>query len=88
MTGQGIDSKKRIDTAQLRLAEAIGRLESAIDRQSNSSTVLESEISVELNRLKNENIKLKELFGETSSRLDVTIENLKDQMVLKTKGQA
>ena len=95
MPGQGNDHgndfEKRLEAAELRLANAIVQLESSLDKQSSSATGLEVGLADEISRLQSENVELKSIVGQTSHRLDATIVKLKDHMNVQatapTEGQ-
>ncbi|PHS77500.1 MAG: hypothetical protein COB59_09205 [Rhodospirillaceae bacterium] len=90
MAGEQRDSEKRLQAAELRLANAIVRLETALKNQSPAeanAAGADENLAAELSRLQTENLELKGLAQQTSTRLDVTIAQLKDHMVATTKGQ-
>jgi len=88
MDGQDQDIQKRLEAAELRLAKAVDRLETALDKRSASDAGVESDLASELSRLQTENAELKGLAQQTSVRLDATIVKLKDHMGAQTEGQA
>lgn len=88
MSGQGLDLEKRLEAAELRLANAIGQLEAALDGQGSATTAVDPALADEISRLQNENVELKSLVGQTSHRLDSTIVKLKDHMQSQSEGQA
>jgi len=87
MVGQDRNTEKRLEAAELRLAEAIVRLETALENRATSGVDTTPDVSAELHRLQMENGDLKGLIGQSSLRLEATIGKLKDQMVSQTEGQ-
>jgi len=88
MSGQERNTEKRLQAAELRLANAIVRLESALEKQSPVEAAENENLAAELSRLQTENLELKGLAQKTSIRLDATIAQLKDHMVASSEGQA
>ena len=87
MAGQDQSAKQRLDALELRLAKAIGRLESALEKRSASGANIESELAHEISGLQLENSELKGVVGQTAVRLDATIGKLKDQMSIEPNTQ-
>ena len=83
-------SAGRLDQAETRLAQALGRLEAALDvreqawTQAQADTQAQSQpdpaLTVEIERLKAENGELRALVGEAYARVDGAIGKLKAQM--------
>jgi len=67
----------RLEQANQRLAQAIGRLEGALEAKGKRT----DNLAPDLSRLQAENVVLKGLMGQASTRLDATIVQLKAQMV-------
>lgn len=87
MVGEERDTQERLQMAELRLANAIVRLESALENQNAVETGADENLAAELSRLQTENLELKGLAQQTSVRLDATIAQLKGQMSLDTERQ-
>jgi len=87
MVGQDRSTEKRLEAAELRLAEAIVRLETALENRAPSNPGTAPDVVAELQRLQAENGDLKGLIGQSSLRLEASIGKLKDQMVSQTEGQ-
>ena len=88
MSGEQRDTEKRLQAAELRLANAIVRLETALENQSTTETGVDEGLAAELSRLQTENLELKGVAQQTGARIDATIAQLKDHMVSTPKGQA
>ena len=88
MTGEQRDTEKRLQAAELRLANAIVRLESALENQSPTEAGADQALVAEIGRLQAKNLELKGLTQQSSARIDATIAQLKDHMVPTPKGQA
>lgn len=67
------ETMNRLEAAQNRLEAALGRLEAALAR----GAVPESELAAELQRVRDDNARLKELTNTVARRLDRTIEHLR-----------
>lgn len=72
----------RLEQAEQRLAQAMGRLEGALDAKASAGQVdtPPAPLADELSRLQTENAELKALVNKASSSLDATIDKLKQQM--------
>jgi len=69
-----------MQNAEQRLAQAIGRLEAALDAQGNNASKADVGLAQELSRLQTENVELRTLVGRASASLDTTITKLKTQL--------
>ncbi len=70
-------SNNRLQNAEQRLAQAIGRLEAALDAQGDKAPKADAGLAQELSRLQTENVELRTLVGQASASLDTTIAKLK-----------
>ena len=80
MSGFDNNSNNRMQNAEQRLAQAIGRLEAALDAQGNNASKADVGLAQELSRLQTENVELRTLVGRASASLDTTITKLKTQL--------
>ena len=72
--------QSRLEQAEQRLAQAMGRLEGALDAKASAGGQGDAPLADELSRLQTENAELKALVNQASSSLDATIDKLKQQM--------
>jgi len=77
-----------MQNAEQRLAQAIGRLEAALDAQGNNASKADVGLAQELSRLQTENVELRTLVGRASASLETTHNQAQNPVNGRGKGSA
>ena len=90
MNGVDPTADNRLKTAEDRLARAIGRLQTVLEKRTDATGVsaVDAELLAQAQGLQSENVRLRELVIDTTARLDGTIAKFNSKLAeTKLAGQ-